>query len=130
MGARGHDTAWSREHHHDSCGGRLFHICLILFILLSYLIFDFVCLMLSSANTHGIAKYARTYIRDTQTHRHTHIHIHIYMLRLNSMLLPSRWLYGKFESHEDCDKTHDDRDKNDFKLFNSICGSPRDAPDS
>jgi len=27
--------------------------------------------MLSSADTHGIAKYARTYIRDTHTHAHT-----------------------------------------------------------
>ena len=39
----------------------IFHICFILFILLSYLIFDYVCLMISSADTHGIAKYARTY---------------------------------------------------------------------
>jgi len=45
----------------------IFHICFILFILLSYLIFDFVCLTISSANTHGIAKFARTYIRDTYT---------------------------------------------------------------
>jgi len=27
---------------------------------------------LSSADTHEIAKYARTYIRDTHTHTHTH----------------------------------------------------------
>jgi len=40
--------------------------------LLSYLIFDFVCLTLSSADTHGIEKYARTYIRDAHTHAHTH----------------------------------------------------------
>jgi len=52
----------------------LFHICFILFILLSYLIFDFVCLTISSADTHGIARYARTYIRDTHTHAHTHTH--------------------------------------------------------
>jgi len=50
----------------------VFHICFILFILLSYLIFDFVCLTLSSGDTHGIAKYARTYIRDIHTHAHTH----------------------------------------------------------
>jgi len=50
----------------------IFHICFILFYLLSYLIFDFVCLTLSSAGTHGIAKYARTYIRDTHTQAHTH----------------------------------------------------------
>jgi len=49
----------------------IFHICFILFILLSYLIFDFVCLTLSSADTHGIAKYALTYIRDTHTLTHT-----------------------------------------------------------
>jgi len=49
----------------------IFHICFILFILLSYLIFDFVCFTLSSADTHGIAKYARTYIRDTHTEAHT-----------------------------------------------------------
>ena len=49
----------------------IFHICFILFILLSYLIFEFVCLTLSSADTHGIAKYARTYIRDTHTQAHT-----------------------------------------------------------
>ena len=49
----------------------IFHICFILFILLSYLIFDFVCLTLSLADTHGIAKYARTYIQDTHTHAHT-----------------------------------------------------------
>jgi len=30
--------------------------------------FDFVCLTLSLADTHGIAKYARTYIRDIHTH--------------------------------------------------------------
>jgi len=49
----------------------IFHICFILFILLSYLIFDFVCLTLSSADTYAIAKYARTYIRDTHTQAHT-----------------------------------------------------------
>jgi len=49
----------------------IFHICFVLFILLSYLIFDFVCLTLLSADTHGIAKYARTYIQDTHTHAHT-----------------------------------------------------------
>ena len=38
----------------------IYHICFILFVSLSYLIFDFVCLMLSLADTHGIAKYART----------------------------------------------------------------------
>ena len=38
---------------------------------MSYLIFDFVCLTLSLADTHGIAKYARTYIRDTHTQAHT-----------------------------------------------------------
>ena len=49
----------------------IFHICFILCISLSYLIFDFVCLTLSSAGTQGIAKYARKYIRDTHTHVHT-----------------------------------------------------------
>ena len=49
----------------------IFHICFILFILLSYLIFDLVCLTLSSAVTHRIAKYARTYIRDTHIQAHT-----------------------------------------------------------
>jgi len=49
----------------------IFCIFFILFILLSYLMFDFVCLTLSSADTHGIAKYARTYIRDTNTQAHT-----------------------------------------------------------
>ena len=39
----------------------MFHFCFILFILLSYLIFVFVCLALSLAYTHGIAKYACTY---------------------------------------------------------------------
>ena len=43
-------------------------------MLLSYLIFDFVCLTLSLADTHGIAKYAHTYIRDTHTHARTHTH--------------------------------------------------------
>ena len=52
----------------NSC---ILQICFILFILLSYLIFDFVCLTLSLANTHGISKYARTYIRDTHTQAHT-----------------------------------------------------------
>ena len=51
----------------------IFHICfLFLFILLSYLIFDFVCLTLSLADTRGIAKYARTYIRDINAHAHAH----------------------------------------------------------
>jgi len=50
----------------------ILHICFILFILLSYLISDFVSGTLSLADTHGIAKYARTYIRDTHTHAHTH----------------------------------------------------------
>ena len=37
-------------------------------MLLSYLIFDCVCLTLSLADTHGIAKYARTYrTREFQT---------------------------------------------------------------
>jgi len=34
----------------------IFHICFILFILLSYLIFDLVCLTSSLADTHRIAK--------------------------------------------------------------------------
>ena len=38
---------------------------------MSYLIFDFICLTLSSTDTHEIAKYARTYIRDTHTQAHT-----------------------------------------------------------
>ena len=38
---------------------------------MSYLIFDFVYFTLSSADTHGIAKYARTYIWDTHTQAHT-----------------------------------------------------------
>jgi len=42
-----------------------------LFILLSYLIFDFVCLTLSLADTYGTAKYARTYLR-RYTHTRTH----------------------------------------------------------
>jgi len=41
----------------------IFRNYFILFIYLSYLILDFVCLTLSLADTHGIAKYARTYIR-------------------------------------------------------------------
>jgi len=49
----------------------IFQLYFILFIYLSYLIFDFRCLTLSLADTHGIAKYARTYIRDTHTHAHT-----------------------------------------------------------
>ena len=49
----------------------IFQICFISFILLSFLIFDFVCLTLSLADTHEIAKYARTYIRDTHTQAHT-----------------------------------------------------------
>jgi len=50
----------------------IFHIYSILFISLSYLIFDFVCLTLSLADTHGIAKYTRTYIqRYTHTRTHT-----------------------------------------------------------
>jgi len=53
----------------------IFHICFILFIFLSntYLIFDFICLTLALADTHGIAKYARKYIRN-YTHTHTHTH--------------------------------------------------------
>ena len=50
----------------------IFHICFIVFILCSYLIFGFVCLTLSLADTHGIAKYARTNKRDIHTHAHTH----------------------------------------------------------
>jgi len=49
----------------------IFHVYFILFNLLSYPIFDFVCLTLSLANTHGIVKYARTNIRDIHTHAHT-----------------------------------------------------------
>ena len=41
----------------------IFYICFILFILLSYLIFDLGCLTLSLVDTHGIATYARTHIR-------------------------------------------------------------------
>jgi len=50
------------------------HIYFISFILLSlaYLIFDFICLTLSLADTHGIATYARTNIRHIHTHAHTH----------------------------------------------------------
>ena len=49
----------------------IFHTYFILIVLLSYLIFDFVCLTLSLADTHGIAKYARTYIQ-RYTHTRTH----------------------------------------------------------
>jgi len=45
----------------------LFH----LFILLSYLIFELVCLTLSLADTPGIVKYARLHIQ-----RYTHIRTH------------------------------------------------------
>ena len=38
---------------------------------MSYLIFGLVYLTLSLADTHGIAKYAHTYIRETHTHAHT-----------------------------------------------------------
>jgi len=50
----------------------VFHIHFILSIFLSntFLIFDFICLTLSLADTHGIAKYARTYIL-RYTHKHT-----------------------------------------------------------
>ena len=34
--------------------------------------FDFICLTSSLADTHGIAKYARTNKRDIHTHTHTH----------------------------------------------------------
>ena len=49
----------------------IFHICFILFILLSntYLIFDFMCLTLSLADI----KYASTYIRRYEN-AHTNIH--------------------------------------------------------
>ena len=40
----------------------IFHVCVIIFILMSYLIFDVVSLTLSLADTHDNAKYARTYI--------------------------------------------------------------------
>jgi len=49
----------------------IFHVYFISFILLSYLIFHFVCLTLSLADTHGIAKYARTNIPDIRTRTHT-----------------------------------------------------------
>ena len=57
----------------------IFHIYCVLFIFLSnkYLVFDRICMTLSLADTHGIAKYARTNIRryrDTHTHTHTHKH--------------------------------------------------------
>jgi len=35
----------------------IFEICFMVFILLQYLIFDFICLTLSLADTHEIAKY-------------------------------------------------------------------------
>jgi len=49
----------------------VFHIYFILFFPLSntHLIFDFICLTLALADRRGIAKYARTYIRQyTRTH--------------------------------------------------------------
>ena len=50
----------------------IYFILFILFILLSYPIFDFVCLTLSLADTHGIAKYVCTYIQKyTNTRTHT-----------------------------------------------------------
>jgi len=51
----------------------IFHIISFnLFLSNSYLIFNFICLTLSFADTHGVAKYARTYIqRYTHTHTHT-----------------------------------------------------------
>ena len=50
------------------CISHLFHF--LYFLLNTYLIFDFICVTLSLANTHGIAKYARTFIR-RYTHTHT-----------------------------------------------------------
>jgi len=49
----------------------LFYCRIYRLALLSYLIFDFVCLTLSFADTHGITKYARTYIQ-RYTHTRTH----------------------------------------------------------
>ena len=49
----------------------IFHIYFVSFVLLSHLIFDWVCLTLPLADSHGIAKYARTYIWDMHTHAHT-----------------------------------------------------------
>jgi len=49
----------------------IFQICSIfIYFIVIYLIFDFVCWTLSLADTHGIAKYARTYIRDTHARTH------------------------------------------------------------
>ena len=80
----------------------IFHICFILFFLLSYLIFDFVYLTLSLADTHGIAKYARTYIRDTHTQADTQ----------KKAKRKSRKIRGKTGVTAD-------RDKIEFRLFNS-----------
>jgi len=51
----------------------ILHIYYILLMFLSNtcLICDFICLTLALADTHGIAKYARTYIR-RYTHTRTH----------------------------------------------------------
>ena len=48
-----------------------FYFILFIFLYNTYLIFDFICLTLSLADTHGIAKYARTYIQK-YTHTRTH----------------------------------------------------------
>jgi len=53
----------------------IFHICFILFILLSYLIFDFVCLMSSLADTtHMELPNTHTHAYGIHTHTHTHTH--------------------------------------------------------
>jgi len=75
----------------------IFHIYFISFISLSiaYLVFDVICLTLSLADAHGIAKYAHIH---TETHTHTHTHTHSHTKKRS---IKSR---GKKEKKERGDK--------------------------
>jgi len=61
----------------------IFHICFILFILLSYLIFDLECLTLSLADTHRIAKTTQGAIYEAARSFFRAMHS-VYLISVNS----------------------------------------------
>jgi len=96
----------------------IFHICFISFILFSYLIFDFVCLTLSSADTHGIAKYACTYILDTHTHARTHTHKKSRKIRKKKKIVEKTKKRGGIRKERKKEKRKDEKKRGEKKEKN------------
>ena len=93
----------------------IFHICFISFILFSYLIFHFIRFTLSLAETHGAAKYARTYIR-----RYTHTHKKSRKIRKKKKIVEKTKKRGGIRKERKKEKRKDEKKRGEKKEKNGM----------